>query len=248
MTRALTASSRSEEAHASGDDVSARQVRDIIKATGAKFAGRERGPDRKVRRDSYDVDDTRAQVFRPIGDGTKAGAMRWIDALIRTAKEFDTVHKKPGKHGPLTPYGIRVLEELLRLPNFKTGRLDPALDHLQKVTRFARPTIVRALARLKLHGFLDWVRRSRKTGNEKGAGPQRAQTSNAYFFELGRLTRTVRQRFQQLLGKREEAARQRTGRVPDAPPPPPPTHRAPRDVGLAAALARLGSAVQSASS
>jgi hypothetical protein len=47
--------------------------------------------------------------------------LRWTDALIRTAKEFDLVHKKPGTRGPLTPYGIRVFEELLRLPNFKTG-------------------------------------------------------------------------------------------------------------------------------
>lgn len=126
-----------------GDFIAAGEVRSLIKAAGAKFAGRDRGPDRKVRRDSYDVDDSRAQVFRPIGDGTTAGALRWIDTLVKTAKEFDLVHK-PGTRGQLTPYGIRVLEELLRLPNFKTGRLDPALDHLQKVTGYERATIVRS--------------------------------------------------------------------------------------------------------
>lgn len=231
------------------DAVPAGQIRNLIKAASAQFTGKKRGRDRKVRRDSYDVEDSRAQVFRPIGDGTKAGALRWIDALIRTAKEYDVVHRKPGTRGPLTPYGIRVLEELLRLPNFRTGRLDPALDHLQKVTGYARATIVRALARLKLHGFLDWVRRSRKTGNDKEAGPQRAQTSNAYFFEIGRLAKSVRLRFQQLLRKREEAARLRASRVADAPQPAIISKSAAvRDKGLAAALARLDLAVQSASS
>jgi hypothetical protein len=234
-----------------GAAVPARHVQDLIKSTSARFTGKQRGNDRKVRRHSYDVDDARAQVFRPIGDGTTAGALRWIDALIRTAKEFDLVHRKPGTRGPLTPYGIRVLEELVRLPNFKTGRLDPALDHLQKVTGFARATIVRALARLKQHGFLDWVRRSRRTGNDRELGPQRAQTSNAYFFEIGRLARTVRLRFMQLLGHRKEAARQRASR--SGAPAPATTVAAPRaaspaDPGLAAVLTRLGAAVDNASS
>jgi len=231
-----------------GGAVSARQVQELIKSTSAGFTGKKRGPDRKVRRHSYDIDDPRAQVFRPIGDGTTKGALRWIDALVRTAKEFDLVHKKPGCRGPLTPYGVRVLEELLRLPNFKTGRLDPALDHLMKVTGYARATIVRALARLKVHGFLDWVRRSRSTGNDRELGPQRAQTSNAYFFDVGRLARSVRQRFLQLLGKREEAARRRGDLDPPPAPAEPAARRTPGDPGLAAALAALGAAVQSASS
>ena len=226
----------------------ARQIRDLVKSTTARMTGKERGADRTVRRHSYDVDDPRARVFRPIGDGTTRGALRWIDALVRTAKEYDVVHKKARSHGPLTPYGIRVLEALLRLPNFKTGRLDPTLDHLMKVTRFARPTIVRALARLKAHGFLDWVRRSRRTGNERGYGPQREQTSNAYFFEIGRLAANVRRRFLQLLGKREEAARTRGDLPPLTALQPAPELARPTHPGLAAALAALGAAVEDASS
>ncbi|WP_231639418.1 hypothetical protein [Sphingomonas profundi] len=228
-----------------GAAIPARQTRNLIKATSARLTGKPRGRDRKVRRHSFDVDDPRAQVFRPIGDGSKAGAMRWIDALIRTAKEFDVVHRKPGTRGPLTPYGIRVLEELLRLPDFRTGRLDPAIAHLQKVTRFARATIVRALARLKAHGFLDWVRRSRTTGNDREAGPQRAQTSNAYFFDIGRMALNVRRRFLDLLRRREAAVQARA--TPQAPPPSP-IEAGPRDPALAAALARLGAAVERASS
>jgi hypothetical protein len=148
---------------------------------------------------------------------------------------------------------VEVLRALLRLPNFRTGRLDPAIDHLMKVTGFARATIVRALARLKFHGFLDWVRRSRKTGNDREMGPQRAQTSNAYFFEnrMGRLAKGVRQRFLQLLGYREEVARQRAARSPataaEGPPGPSQAAKA-ASPELQALLDRLGASVGSASS
>jgi hypothetical protein len=138
------------------------------------------------------------------------------------------------------------LEELLRLSNFKTG----PLDHLQKVTSDAWRTIVKALARLKLHGFFDWVRRSRSTEIDRELGPQQAQTSNACFFEIERLARTVRQRFMQLLGHCERPhGSPRTGQGP-APvtAPTAPSAALPADPGLAAVLARLRAAVDNASS
>ena len=42
---------------------------------------------------------------------------------------------------------------------------------------------MRALANLRDHGFLDWLRRYVPTGNE-GRGPQVQQTSNAYRLSL----------------------------------------------------------------
>jgi hypothetical protein len=60
-----------------GAAVPARHIQDLIKSTSARFTGKKRGNDRKVRRHSCDIDDVRAQVFRPIGDGTTAGALRW---------------------------------------------------------------------------------------------------------------------------------------------------------------------------
>ena len=223
----------------------ARATRSLLKGAGAQLAGKKRGRDRRVRRDSYDVDDRRAQVWAPIGDGTKRGELRWIDALVRTAKEYDVVRREAGKRGPLTPYGIRVFEELLKLACFKTGRLEPTISTIQERTRFARATVVRALARLKAHGFLQWVRRSRRTGNDGEAGPQREQTSNAYFFDLARLARGVGLRFRQLLGHRETAARAR-GDLPPLPPPPP--LGTPTDLALREALAGLGAGIMSASS
>ncbi|MEJ8630573.1 hypothetical protein P0F65_13380 [Sphingomonas sp. I4] len=72
-----------------------------------------RGEDRTVRRDSYDVDDKRANVWRPIGDGTVAGAMDFRDALIQTAREYDDHHRGDRGVRPLGWTAIRVLEILL---------------------------------------------------------------------------------------------------------------------------------------
>jgi hypothetical protein len=49
--------------------------------------------------------------------------------------------------------------------------------------RRSRDAIVRALKNLRMHGFLDWLRRYEPTGNE-GRGPQVQQTSNAYRLSL----------------------------------------------------------------
>lgn len=231
----------------------ARETRKLIRGTSAAFTGRERGPDRRVRRDSYDADDDpRAQVFRPIGDGTKAGAMGWIDALLQTAKEFDDHERKTGGARPLGGTGIAVLEVLVgrrgrtKIPiDFKTGRLDPAIDTIAAAAGYVRGTVIKAIARLKQHGFLDWVRRTRRTGNDGQYGPQRAQTSNAYFFSLNGMAKRVRQRLRDLLA-RKRLARQAREAGATAPPPagPPPT---PQNSELFSALSALGAAVVNAS-
>ena len=226
-----------------------RQTRRIIAGTAAGLAGKERGPDRQVRRDSYDENDRRAKPWRPIGDGTTAGALDWIDALIKTAEEYDRHHKQPGGRGGLGgPYVIQVLRALLGrrgtiAVDFKTGRLDPSYDTLMKVTGYTRATIARALGLLRKHGFLDWVRRSRRTGNERGEGPQREQASNAYFFSFAEMARGARQRFRHLLRLRARARAERASVPPDDPRQPP----TPSNPHLAAALQRLSGLVQGAS-
>ena len=50
----------------------ARATRSLLKGAGAQFAGKKRGTDRHVRRDSYDVDDRRAQVSGRPERGTGA--------------------------------------------------------------------------------------------------------------------------------------------------------------------------------
>src|SRR3546814_16618597 len=84
---------------------------------------------------------------------------------------------------------IELLRELYRIVDYKTGRLDPSIGYLMRQLRRSRAAIVHALARLKEHGFLEWIRRTEPTGNV-GFGPQVRQITNAYRFclppEIGR--------------------------------------------------------------
>ena len=90
------------------------------------------------------------------------------------------------RQGPIGDIGLRLLRELYRMVDFKTGRLEPAIDTLCKRVKRARSTVVIYLRKLKEHGFLDWVRRSEPTDNAGEAGPQVRQISNAYGFSLPR--------------------------------------------------------------
>ncbi len=183
----------------------ARATKALIKGAGAQLAGKKRGPDRRVRRGSIDVDDPKARVWRAIHTGTKAGGLRWRDTLLKVAREYDQVGKTTGRWGALGPHAREVLQALLDLIDFRTGRLEPSYDKLMAMTRFARSTIASALRRLRAHGFLDWVRRSRLVDKPNGE-LAREQTSNAFVFDLTRLPRHVLQRFRDLLGRRDRAA------------------------------------------
>src|SRR3546814_10252189 len=72
---------------------------------------------------------------------------------------------------------------LSRIVDYKTGRLYPSIGYLMRQLRRSRAAIVHALARLKEHGFLEWIRRTEPTGNV-GFGPQVRQITNAYRFCL----------------------------------------------------------------
>ena len=215
----------------------ARATRSIIKGTGAQLAGKKRARDRRVRRGSFDVADSKAQVWRAIHTGTKAGGLRWRDTLLKVAREYDQVGKTSGRWGPLGTHTREVLYALLDLVDFRTGRLEPTYDTLMKRTGFARSTISRALRRLRAHGFLDWVRRSRLV--DKDGEVAREQTSNAYAFDLGRLPRRVLQRFRDLLARRDRAAEGEAA-IAGAAPAEPLTIADPE---LAATLARIGALI-----
>ncbi len=99
------------------------------------------------------------------------------------AERLERVGREPGKrNGPLGPVGLEVLRELLRLVDYRTGRLDPAITTLMDRLRRSKDAIVRALANLRAAGFLDWIRRYEPTGNAEG--PQVKQISNAYRLSL----------------------------------------------------------------
>ncbi|KQR83456.1 hypothetical protein [Sphingomonas sp. Leaf343] len=229
----------------------AREARQLTNAFTAKLTQKSRGPDPHVRRDSYDVDDDRAKVWRKIEDGSRHAGLAWADALIQTAEEFDVVHKKHGARGPLQANGIRVLRSIVRRAlDFATGRSEPELLTIMKWTGLSKNAVVGALARLREHGFLDWVRRTIRVGEKGQPGPQRKQTSNAYWFGFGRMQnkhRGVWQRFRQLLAKKL------ANKPPSGATPPKlltagstPIRVASGELG--AVLASLGAKIESASS
>lgn len=219
---------------------SARQARQLTKKFTAMLSDRtERGADRKVRRGSVDVEDRRAQVYRPIGDGTLSGALSWIDCLLKAVAEWDDLERRRGGARPLGLHGMRVLETLLGRRggvaiDFRTGRLDPAIDTIARAAHVARATVIRALAQLKRLGILDWVRRTEKTGADGVFAPQRRQISNAYFLTPEGLPARVALRLRDLLAQRRLRSKG-TGSPPNQLPP----RRTPVNAELRAVLDRI---------
>ena len=107
-----------------------------------------------------------------------------VGRFLTAAERFERAGKKPGERsGPLGGVALEVLRELLRLVDYRTGRLEPALTTLMTRTRRSKDAVVRGLKALRRHGFLDWLRRYEPTGTV-GAGPQVRQISNAYRLSL----------------------------------------------------------------
>ncbi|HEY0116302.1 MAG TPA: hypothetical protein VGB54_11310 [Allosphingosinicella sp.] len=209
-----------------------------------------------VRRNSRHLGEREHRIWHPIG-ATNEDARRFVGALIKAAEQHDDETKKPGAQmGALGLTGVKVLKALCSFVCYRSGRLDPSIARLQERTRLARATVVRALARLKEAGFLDWLRRTEPVEND-GAGPQVRQITNAYWFALkeGALARVKR-----LLGRRPplpadavQRARQDAGEtrrmLAAAPCEDQATFLAGSDNPLGEALAGLGRAMdQSASS
>lgn len=174
------------------------------RAIGDVLAGREtkmRRTFQPVRRNSRHAGEREHRIWKPLG-GTKDEARRFKFGLIDSARRFEREGKQPGKHnGPLGGIGLEVLHSLLfDFVNWKTGRLDPAIATICEKIRRSRGAVVRALARLKEHGFLDWIRRTEPTDNV-GAGPQVRQITNAYGFDIGSLPKRARAFVRNLLGR-----------------------------------------------
>lgn len=151
-----------------------------------------------VRRESLDVDDARAQVFRPV-----EGGHAFVDAVLWAFDEWADLTKKPGKPHHLNANCRKVLEVLMRrCTDYKTGVCEPCIDTLMRMTRFARPTVVRCLRALKQGKFLNWIRRTMRTDNAPGEGPQVRQVSNAYWVELAEMPKRVAMAIQARLRKK----------------------------------------------
>lgn len=156
-----------------------------------------------VRRNSYHATDRRAlAIWKPIGNGTKKGGRRFWGALMRVAEQYDDEGKQAGKvNGRLGHVALRILREMGRRVDYRTGRLDPALNTIMEWTRRSKGAVVAALARLREHGFLDWVRRTEPIEDPEPFGPQVRQLSNAYGVDVHRLPRDVRDTLVRLLDR-----------------------------------------------
>lgn len=103
-----------------------------------------------------------------------------VRKIVLAARRYDVHGRQPGRrNGPLGHVALEILDLMANLVSYKTGRLDPSLDYLMRKLRRSKSAIVDALAALRIHGFLDWLRRYEPTG-EEGRGPRVKQTSNAY--------------------------------------------------------------------
>lgn len=149
----------------------------------------------KVWRNSYTEGQIEQRIWRPLGlgkqRGTKRGGKRWAAAVLKMAKRFEVrtraerQEQEPGaRNGALGSVAIAVLEYLYELVDFATGRLEPAIATIADEIGHSYSAVHEALCRLRRQGWLQWIRRSKPTGNKGEAGPQVEQISNAYALVL----------------------------------------------------------------
>lgn len=108
---------------------------------------------------------------------------RDVGRYMAAAERYERHTREKGQRaGAIGTTGLEVLRELLRLIDYRTGRLDPSIQTLCERVGRCRDAVVRALANLRGAGFLDWLRRYEPTGNDEG--PRVQQTTNAYRLSL----------------------------------------------------------------
>ena len=130
-----------------------------------------------VRRHSYPAGRCEGAVWRRTD-------RQEVRRIVLAARRYELVGRQAGRRtGPLGHIALEVLELLGNLVSYRTGRLEPAIDTMMRKLKRSRDAVVRALAALRSHGFLDWLRRYEPTERE-GPGPQIRQVSNAYRLSL----------------------------------------------------------------
>ena len=170
--------------------------------------------------------------------------------IVLAARKYDLDTKQHGqRNGALGTVAIEVLDYVANLIDYRTGRLEPSLQHLMEKLKRSKDAIVRALKALRDHGFIDWIRRYVPADDDTGR-VQVKQTSNAYRLNLPERARKLLGRYgQQSPMPDDEAQRiaERERLIEE--------HRASlslaelplfdvEDEGLAEVLSRLGQMVQ----
>lgn len=120
------------------------------------------------------------RFWQPFSRRNAARFMRAAERYDRLQRLRHRQERTGRKNGALGHIGLEVLRELLRLIDYRTGRLDPAIATIAERIGRSVAAVHAALNRLRAHGFLAWVRRYVPTGRDGLRGPQVRQTSNAY--------------------------------------------------------------------
>jgi hypothetical protein len=108
-----------------------------------------------------------------------------VRRVLLAARRYELTNRGAGRrNGPLGHVALEVLELLGYLVSYRTGRLEPSLVYLMGKLRRSKDAVVRALAALRTHGFLDWLRRHETVELVEGPGPRVRQVSNAYRLSL----------------------------------------------------------------
>lgn len=192
--------------------MTARTFGDIAGAfTGRKDPDRKRTP----RRNSYDIDDQRAQVFKPIQHGWD-----WIAAVLQAFDELlhDQRVTRYKENDRLQDGDRRILLSFLKLMDFKTGQLDPSYQEIADRAGCHRATAIEACKRFYKWLGLRWVRRTIVAETVGQAGPQREQISNAFYFDLSSAPRRVWATFKRALRRK---VIKRRGKAPEGLQSPP---------------------------
>ncbi len=108
-----------------------------------------------------------------------------VRRVVLAAKRYELAGRQVGRRrGPLGHVGLEVIELLANLVSYRSGRLEPSLGYLMAKLKRSKDAIVRALAALRAHGFLDWLRRFELIEVVERAGPRVRQATNAYRLSL----------------------------------------------------------------
>lgn len=141
----------------------------------------------KVWRNSYTEGTIEDRIWKPIHDGSKRGGKRWTAALLKAARAFEyrtrleRRKKQPGaRNGALGEVGLEVLAWLYDTVDYASGRLEPAVNTIAVAIGRSYSAVHEALCRLRIEGFLSWIRRSRPIEDPQPGGPQVEQVANAY--------------------------------------------------------------------
>lgn len=127
------------------------------------------------------------------------------NARMRALEEFERETKLPGRrNGAIGGIGLEVYRYLLRLRGRKNGRLDPTIRWIADAISRSRSAVAAALARLKEHGFLDWIRRCQPIENAAPDEQQAEQIANAYILQI---PVTAKERIRRMLRRPNEFVR-----------------------------------------